>query len=866
MMKNALLLFRRMGFLTLCSILFGVVLGAQEQIKIVMDTPGTLSEKLATQTGPIINLRIDGKINGKDVAELRRLSGGTFSTLPAEEPGTLQILDIKRVSFVEDAEKFCSRPDGFLKGDRIAKYMFANCPSLQKVVLPKQMKTIDEFAFTGCTSLREVTNPGEIKEIGWGAFKGCKALLYFDFPEEFTTLRGEAFMGCASLSGVILPLSLVDIGSSAFEGSGLRFVTLHKKAKDLGSNLFKNCQKLEMARVLSQIEVLPTGIFQGCTALKQVELTDELITISSNCFENCSSLLSLQLPKYVQQLQGYSFWGCTSLRTLRLLTEEVVYAASAFETQKLKELTLLVPRNRMADISSSADWTGATVKALEDNQPIDKVWLEDDFASYTYNIKEWSGAGFWTSDHGAYINKVGDNQVLKLGDNEGDGVVTSTALNLAADGGRFRIRLSADGWNDLHSSLLVELKDKGGKVLASRLLTVPNPKMGGNLRVYDWEMEGGTAECFLSLSTSSDYRIMIIDDIKVYQTTQLQPDYRVSTSEPIDFGRVNLEEEVADKVFFLQGVNLAKAPKIKIETTTPGVFSVDTEGDKDQSKLTVMLSTDKVGTYSAFLKVDYDGVNVVLLPLRAVVQDPENVYGLDDSKPVSELNEDFSAGARLPDGWISFTLAGERNWMMRNSGGVNGNRYPAIDALNGTIGKVHAFLVLPAINLATLRGHKKEIAFDLAALKNNGATLYLVRLYKTGKIERIRELTATKDFDWTEHTCPIDDLGEGEVAFVAFEYQGEAGKQSTIYRVDNVKIREIDSLEAVANQEVRIQSFPGRIEVSGLIPGLSWSVFTIDGIRCASGVATTDTASIVLPAGTYIFMQNRGAAHKFMLP
>lgn len=121
---------------------------AQEISRVVVETPGSLAQLVADlPEQPIKALKVEGKVNGKDIAELRRLAGGTFDVAKVAEGGTLLFLDLKQAAFVSDKEKYCFLDNAIPVANKIGKKMFSRCPALQTIVLPKGITTIDDSAF-----------------------------------------------------------------------------------------------------------------------------------------------------------------------------------------------------------------------------------------------------------------------------------------------------------------------------------------------------------------------------------------------------------------------------------------------------------------------------------------------------------------------------------------------------------------------------------------------------------------------------------------------------------------------------------------------------------------------------------------------
>ena len=60
--------------------------------------------------------------------------------------------------------------------ERIESYVFSECPKLETVVLPKNLKSIWEKAFSGCKVLKELTIPQSVTSVGRNVFSGCSAI------------------------------------------------------------------------------------------------------------------------------------------------------------------------------------------------------------------------------------------------------------------------------------------------------------------------------------------------------------------------------------------------------------------------------------------------------------------------------------------------------------------------------------------------------------------------------------------------------------------------------------------------------------------------------------------------------------------
>lgn len=496
-------------------------------------------------------------------------------------------------------------------------------------------------------------------------------------------------------------------------------------------------------------------------------------------------------------------------------------------------------------------------------ETVDKVVMEDDFDDYDYELKEWHGSNRWTTDHGVYIRVFGDNKVLKFGDNEGDGSATTKALDLSANEGNFRLRLKMDGWNDSHNALCIEVLNKDGKVLDKHIVSVYQPGMGTSLRAFDLTLKGGTAETYVRFSTSMSKRIAIIDDVEIFQSSQPAPSY-IADKEVIDFGMVAPNAEVADIVLNITGKHLKSAPKVKIVGDRKR-FMADSELTTEGGKITVMLNNDTKGEFSSFLQIDHEGVNTILIPIKAVVRDLDNIYDLDDSNPVETINQDFEASHLLPDGWKSVALTGTQKWTMRTNGQVIGaNRYPAIDALGKSLqGKVNSVLIMPALDLS--KASQVQLSFNLTTLKPNGAKLFISQVKKTGEVTRIKEITQNAEAEWANMAVTLNDLQQSAPVFLAFEYEGMAGSQTTIYRIDNVNLSTSTSaVNSIARNEATIAVTGGQLTLNALKQGSHIAICNMQGSTVVVATATSPTWATTLPAGLYMVTVDN-TTHKIII-
>ena len=190
--------------------------------------------------------------------------------------------------------------------------------SINYLILPDSLKSIDDGAFFGCTRLKGELNFKEgLVSIGYGAFSGCCSLKgELQLPDTLKDLKEGAFSGCEGLSGdLVLPKNLSRIESNTFFGcKGFKGrLCLPLKLKSIGKRAFFGCSglkgQIELPESLMSIE---TGAFFGCDGFSgELKLPQNLKRIEDSAFFGCSKLSgTLKLPNALNSVGKRAFYDC----------------------------------------------------------------------------------------------------------------------------------------------------------------------------------------------------------------------------------------------------------------------------------------------------------------------------------------------------------------------------------------------------------------------------------------------------------------------------------------------------------------------------------------------------------------------------
>lgn len=189
-------------------------------------------------------------------------------------------------------------------------------------IIPRNLERIDDFAFKDNASITSVSFEEGVNGIGMSAFEGCTSLTEISLSNSVSYIGTSAFQNTA-LEELVIPDSVKDIGCILNGCNSLRKLTLPKvygnfynlfgtgivqsSLSDVPASLkevvltekscdFSGCDKIEKITVLGGTE---TGLYSGCTSLKEITLSPSVTAIGENTFENCSALTDIVIPASV---------------------------------------------------------------------------------------------------------------------------------------------------------------------------------------------------------------------------------------------------------------------------------------------------------------------------------------------------------------------------------------------------------------------------------------------------------------------------------------------------------------------------------------------------------------------------------------
>lgn len=315
-----------------------------ETVEIVLETSGTLSEKLGDKAAVVEKLILSGPFDADDVTTLRSLP-------------KLQSLNMRNVIIV-GGKSYHSTINGIvskLEDNAIGDYMFYGM-KLSEIILPSDIASIGSNAFQGHHTFATIVIPETVKSIGDAAFCQCKNLRTIILPDQVKELGSEIFIECRSLEYVKLPSYVESIPSLMFSDcSSLEYVELPQSVKRIEDRAFGGCTALKNISLPSKLEYIrgafynsgltsitipdgvtlieaggrdPIGAFEGCKSLSSVKLSNKLTDMGKRTFANCTALMDIKIPESVLEISNSCFYasGLTNIELPHTLRNIQPYA------------------------------------------------------------------------------------------------------------------------------------------------------------------------------------------------------------------------------------------------------------------------------------------------------------------------------------------------------------------------------------------------------------------------------------------------------------------------------------------------------------------------------------------------------------
>ena len=124
------------------------------------------------------------------------------------------------------------------------------------------------------------------------------------------------------ISTVIVNEGITTLGANLFSWDSFTCnidnVTLPESLVTIGTQTFRNCDKLTEVRIPNGVQTIGHMAFAYCDNIKTVTFGTSLETIGSDAFREAKSLQSIQLPESLKRIESEAFRSCDALTEITI--------------------------------------------------------------------------------------------------------------------------------------------------------------------------------------------------------------------------------------------------------------------------------------------------------------------------------------------------------------------------------------------------------------------------------------------------------------------------------------------------------------------------------------------------------------------
>ncbi len=208
--------------------------------------------------------------------------------------------------------------------------------AIDKVYILDGAESIGSYAFYQ-GRVRSLQMPDSVKYIGACSFYGCH-LGMTHLPEALTEINEMAFYN-SSVDIDAIPAGVRTIGRGAFSGSQVSSVVLPDRAEGdmltLGVGAFQNDKALAHLDLGTGPLTLQTSAFAYCESIPEI-IVPEDVTLWSEVFMYCKGAERVEIR--IPEIPSNTFEGCYALRDVDLVNTEIIRVGAFSSTTSLKEI------------------------------------------------------------------------------------------------------------------------------------------------------------------------------------------------------------------------------------------------------------------------------------------------------------------------------------------------------------------------------------------------------------------------------------------------------------------------------------------------------------------------------------------------
>ncbi len=232
--------------------------------------------------------------------------------------------------------------------DEIGYYAFSDMKTVKSISIPKSVKEIGGFAFEN-SGIKKITIGKTVKKIHRGIFYNCQKLETVNW--HYKEIPSYTFEECESLKKINMYTKIKTIGKEAFESTGFEEFKMPDSVQKVGPRAFAYCAELKKIVFSKNMQVIPSGIIEGCDRLEKVILKEGVRIIGKEAFAD-SKIPSIKIPNTVKVIKTGAFEGTEGIRKIVIPPEVKRIHDDTFK--ECKDLETIVFNKKVRSIGENA--------------------------------------------------------------------------------------------------------------------------------------------------------------------------------------------------------------------------------------------------------------------------------------------------------------------------------------------------------------------------------------------------------------------------------------------------------------------------------------------------------------------------------
>lgn len=283
-------------------------------------------------TYSIYKLNVTDKATNKQVCETEYRIG-----IAAANKAVLDFDLSKPVEVIDAIKEYASVKGITVEGDTAtiipdATFASSGNTSYIKTIDLTGVVYIGNRAFNNCAYITEITIPESVRFVGTSVFEGS-GLKTLHVKNDMPVVP-DGMCCTTALTDVDFahPEFIRKVGQKAFMKTSLKApvfnswtdVSEYEDDVEISDSAYEECPNITEVNISDNIRLLTKSVFRNCIKVEKVKFGKKCLGADRECFSGCTSLVDIQFNDVLEALGGGCFQKCTSLKEVKGMPNTMV--------------------------------------------------------------------------------------------------------------------------------------------------------------------------------------------------------------------------------------------------------------------------------------------------------------------------------------------------------------------------------------------------------------------------------------------------------------------------------------------------------------------------------------------------------------